>query len=984
MNDIQQVVDELRFLVQRDVVENSDELKELLAGYSAACVEVNERLRKCDSLLKRGLRSEALQLADAKPSLLDQVAVLDFPERKEFIDIVGLYFLTPPQPLLFDVAAAINAAYAEHEPIKRLLDQHRIMALARAPLNERLSVLRSIAEIDATTEHWENDVREMERARFHQIDSESLAAFKAGNSTVLKSLMAEVQATSWLESVPAALNRDLKVRSGQAVRGNAKQRLTELSEQLHTAFSALDAQAARPLRDEWNQNQKLASLSDTDPLAEGVAPILDWLDDEDRKDADARAFTRLTAEIEQALHDEEYSLEELNKLHFSIERLGKSLPPLLESRLRNRLGTLDLQERRKSMMKFGIWGGSAAIVASILGFVAYMSVSHEQTRRLAEAASNLIEDGNLDEARKLIEKDGNKSTAESWLAVKKKFSEAEQAERDRVTNWKAQVATARESTDTATIGESIKQARELSKTAEEKIEVGHLQAGWQKRVNEIATERDRVFREAAASATAALKSLEAELDPAKRADVETLRPLVEKLDAQMAKFMPLQSTVGKDLSTQGTLLESRWKAARQAIDDLGTKRILFDRLVEAALLLPGNTDFASKSGRYGEILQEFLTAFPNDARSPSVKAALATNPLPLVAARAKMLDRWKQRKPKEKTELDSRLKELRDFLSENVASPDHPLMTEYEEYLASTKRRYEDDGDPDEGVIRRMSALYNSKFIKEAFTLRTDEDKTYYLPQAKKEKELTGEFGVDYLIGFNGETKRRKFSVNQILSKSTESPAQVAIATKVRSRITNLGLDEWHEFFQELTSNLINADKVDPFLRYLLILKTVEYAGRGDSVLEAELAPIRERLSNAQVDQSVAWMDPHSPQAESARQTAKEVLGQLPAIEALFTNAKARRKQLETLAFAPRFPVGWLEKDPAQGWSLQTRWKPDGEFDLFVATRPDEDGKRTWAPLGYVKLQSTRIEDSVAQSVGELSVVFALPTGMEAKLTSNP
>lgn len=984
MNDIQQVVDELRFLVQREVVENSEELKELVAAYAAACVQVNDRLRKCDALLKQGLRSEALQLADAKPNLLDQIAVLDFPELQELIEILNLYFLSPPQPVLFEVAATLNAAYTENEPIKKLLDRHRIMALGRAPLTERLSVLKSIAEIDATMEHWEDDVREMERARFREIDAESSSAFKVGNVLLLKSLMAEVQSTEWLEIVPASLTRDLKTRSGQTVRIQAKQRLEELSEQLHDAFSALDVQAARPLREEWNQNRKLAAIGDGDPLAEGVAPILGWLEDEDRKDSDARAFARLTTDIERALDEDDVSLDELSKLRLSADRSGKALPAMLESRLRNRLGTLDILERRQKQMKFGVWGGGIAIVAAILGFVAYMSVAHEQARRLTDAASSLIEDGNLEEARKLIEREGSRSTSESWLAVKKRLAEAEQAERDRVTNWKALIATARESTDTTVIGDAIKQARELSKTAEEKIEVGQLQGSWQKKASEIATERDRIFREAVAKVTTAMKKLELALDPAQPVDPEAVRPLAEDLDTKMTQLLPLQQTVGKELAVQATQLESRWKASRQGVADLATKRNLFDKLNDAILLLPGSADLSTRSGRYAAILQEYLNLFPNDARSTSVKTALATNPLPLVVARVKLLERWKQRKAKDQSELAARLKDVREFLSENASSPDHELMSEYEAYLASLMRRFEEDGDPDEGINRRLLALYGSKFIKEAHILRSDEDKTYYLPQAKKEKDLVGEFGVDYLIGFNGETKRRKFSESQVLTKTSESPAQVAIAAKVRGRVLNVGLDGWPEFVQELITTLINADKVDPFLRYLLILKSVEYAGRGDSILESELAPLREFLSNAQIDQSVAWMDPHSASAESARQAAKEILQQLPAVDELFVRAVKRRKEFESLVFAHHFAVGWLEKDPKGGLVLQTKWQPDGEFDLFVATRPDENGKRSWLPLGHVKLQSMKIDDSIAQSVGDLSVVFALPSGVDSRLSATP
>ena len=134
MSDIQQVVDELRFILQREVISQTGELAALVAEYSRLCHEVNARLRRCDDCMKQGLRSEALHLAEAKPNLLEAVAILDFPERDDLIEVVNLCFLQPPEPLLVDVASGLNSAYAEAEPLQKLLDSHRLLALGRAPL----------------------------------------------------------------------------------------------------------------------------------------------------------------------------------------------------------------------------------------------------------------------------------------------------------------------------------------------------------------------------------------------------------------------------------------------------------------------------------------------------------------------------------------------------------------------------------------------------------------------------------------------------------------------------------------------------------------------------------------------------------------------------------------------------------------------------------------------------------------------------------
>jgi len=85
------------------------------------------------------------------------------------------------------------------------------------------------------------------------------------------------------------------------VREDARQRLTELNDQLHSAFSALDVAAARPFRDEWKQKRQFAQLEDSDALVEQVKPILEWLNDEDRKSTDTRAFSKTVTDIEQAL-----------------------------------------------------------------------------------------------------------------------------------------------------------------------------------------------------------------------------------------------------------------------------------------------------------------------------------------------------------------------------------------------------------------------------------------------------------------------------------------------------------------------------------------------------------------------------------------------------------------------------------------------------------------------------------------------------------
>ena len=64
-------------------------LDNLASRYSEACTEVNQRLGNCQRLLQQGLRSEAIQLADSEPKLLDASTAVDFPERSTWDELVA-------------------------------------------------------------------------------------------------------------------------------------------------------------------------------------------------------------------------------------------------------------------------------------------------------------------------------------------------------------------------------------------------------------------------------------------------------------------------------------------------------------------------------------------------------------------------------------------------------------------------------------------------------------------------------------------------------------------------------------------------------------------------------------------------------------------------------------------------------------------------------------------------------------------------------
>ncbi len=92
-----------------------------------------------------GPRSEAIHLAEEPPNLLDLVAALDLPDAEVWSDFCQTTGLPVPPALQMDRAAQLNDAYAAEQPLEHLLNRHRLLALSRGPVSERLEVIRQLA-----------------------------------------------------------------------------------------------------------------------------------------------------------------------------------------------------------------------------------------------------------------------------------------------------------------------------------------------------------------------------------------------------------------------------------------------------------------------------------------------------------------------------------------------------------------------------------------------------------------------------------------------------------------------------------------------------------------------------------------------------------------------------------------------------------------------------------------------------------------------
>ncbi len=99
--------------------------------------------------------------ASMKPNAIDGAANLDFPEVEAWHEFLRFLAIPVPPEVNQDAARELNEAIVDTQPLTQLLNRHRRLAIAKAPLAWRIRVLRRIAQLDPVNPVWELTSKKM-------------------------------------------------------------------------------------------------------------------------------------------------------------------------------------------------------------------------------------------------------------------------------------------------------------------------------------------------------------------------------------------------------------------------------------------------------------------------------------------------------------------------------------------------------------------------------------------------------------------------------------------------------------------------------------------------------------------------------------------------------------------------------------------------------------------------------------------------------
>lgn len=338
-------------------------LAELAAAYATACDEANARLRRCIDYLRRGFRSEAINLAEMHPKLLEMVAALDIPEIDQWEHLCAMYECARPPRIAIESAAELNEAYAQEQELADLLAEHRFQAVARGTLDLRLAAVRQLAARDRACAFWGEDQDALERLRLVDLRQEAATAIKARSLGDIERLLKEVSAAGWRATIPWDIKPALDNAAWTLHAEVGVVELQKLAEQMRAALQGRSHGKAVQLLAKWREVITRYQLEPPQELLDDMLALRQWVTEVDAQNVQQAEFTQRGAAL-RALIDVRAPEEELRHAHQVLKGFDFTIPDDLEWDYQRLIKEL---VRQRKMEQYGIYALVALVLLVLLG-----------------------------------------------------------------------------------------------------------------------------------------------------------------------------------------------------------------------------------------------------------------------------------------------------------------------------------------------------------------------------------------------------------------------------------------------------------------------------------------------------------------------------------------------------------------------------------------------------------------------------------------
>ena len=975
MADYQQVVEQIRAFLQASDQTRNERLEVLAKDFVEACTEVNQRLTRCQRLLQQGLRSEAIQLAASEPRLLDAVTTLDFPERKEWDELVEIYSLGGAPKLLVEARDALNGAYAEAEPLQNVLRIHRRLATQRAPLRTRIGVMRKLAYQDARNPIWTEDLRAFEKARFRQIQVEAAEAVRLHDAAHLARLLTEVQEPAWIEPPPKALAQGLSKADAQLRREQARTAVTDIAARLSDALTAGDPIRGRAARDEWTTMTASVPVADDDPCLERVRPALQWLEEEDRRAIATEAYEADLAALSSALDDRRpMSAAELEGLERQVLRHARGIPEKVQRRYATRFRSASASRTRRFRLIVAAVA-VAVVLAGALGIAMFRgSLRSGDAQKAAAEIAAYLDKGDFEGAEDFLEDlekaDPGLLTDPTLVEARHRSKTARSRETERVRKFEDAMQEAQSSALDDIESKPLATARSLARLESEKQAVEKLTQQREAARKEASGKRESRLRPQLNGIIQKLDQLADRLAATPRDEPR----FQDELDSSRRTFhelAPDAASAGGVLEILAGVAKQKLDAVSDRFDQLHRQWLLEDEMTSAVAF--SNAENSHRLGVFASRLADFVKAYPTDRCSAAFQQTLKERPLwEAVEAWNGLATRWnKPHDALRPQEAGLRAKDCGEFLAKYPGFAGKQEVEEYRRYLQTIARR----GSGKESPAATLQNVFSNPLIENIWMILVGGGPGEQFAQRfyTRAKPVERDKSLLFVSIFAKEDRKTQQSIPLDRITSRDLSPQSKIAAQFKPRFSDRAkLDRWESNAIELVGTILSDRDIDPFLQVLLLMSVVKATSDGSEPIRVSLESMSKQLANAGLNLDVDWTNPRAPHLGENQSKALELIEALRKEPPDVTKVRSIRDRLERTVRQTYRTIGWVVED-REGYKVRTGVALPADADVSVIA-PAAAKSSEWKKVGAITGGKVKLDTSARSALVEGRPVFASVT----------
>ncbi|HWE04227.1 MAG TPA: hypothetical protein VG326_17610 [Tepidisphaeraceae bacterium] len=371
MSDPRRIVENIRVFMTSGAGAAAAPIAAVAVDYAELCRDANLRLQRCAEFLHEGLVGEAVEFAAVRPPLLELIATLDFQEVPAWEQACAQMGMARAARLELNTAIMLNAARERHEPIKELLGRYRYLALARAPLTERLTTAWRLAAADPSSVIWRQEAEELEKSRLIQLRVEASAAMEANDVQQMDKLLLELGVGRW--QAFAAL--ELKETLHRAVTGvryaGAISRLNATVPKVREAFAAKSLEQCQAVFAQWGKIVKESRVVVPVDLRQHILPLAHWIDEEEERRAHERKFRSACSQLLDAVK-RQAPVEEIKECYRAVAAFESPIPQDVAAAYDHGVETARLAKAKEQKKQYALAAALVGAIVAALGTLTFV------------------------------------------------------------------------------------------------------------------------------------------------------------------------------------------------------------------------------------------------------------------------------------------------------------------------------------------------------------------------------------------------------------------------------------------------------------------------------------------------------------------------------------------------------------------------------------------------------------------------------------